>query len=300
MKKLLLFGIVLAIGFFAASYFKNQKIAQEISKQLDTVEAFKHGPITCNGLVKADCQMPNISYHGTLLAERVTLQGIDPLVQFKEGEFLTIPVKAKVKNAKFSLFDISSMFKNDIQKELKDFFAKYTKNYDITLDAAIVTDGKSVRDVDIVELYAKDKITPFRLSAKVTQIDTFPILHHFEGNFDFTNKRIVFYDFLDTMRKCCIDKFPKRYLQMSNEAIWNDIVMQTVAVLEINLKGQFIQEAERDFMEAMVAILQDKKNFLKLVARSKKETPLEQIVMMFFIAGPDAVKEAYDIKIEAK
>ncbi len=300
MKKLLLFMTILLIGFFAASYFKNQKIAEEIAKQLDTVQALKHGGIHCTGLVKADCEMQDIVYQDTRLAESVTLKGIDPLVQFHEGNFIEIPVEAEIKNAKFSLFDISSLLKNDIQKELKNFFSKYTKNYDISIKANFLTDGKRVRDIDIVDVDAQDKITPFLLKGKVSAIDTFPILDGFYAKFDFTNKRLVFYDFLDEMRRCCIKKFPERYLKMSNEAIWNDIVMQISAMLTMNLKNQFIQEGERDMMRAMLDILQDKKNYLVLDVKAKKKVPLEQTVMQFFIAGPDAVKAVYDMKIEAK
>ena len=300
MKKLLIFVTILAIGFLGASYFKNQKIAEEITKQLDTVQALKHGNIGCSGLVKADCEMKDVVYQDTRLAESVTLKGIDPLVQFHEGDFIEIPVEAEIKNAKFSLFDISSMLRNDVQKELKNFFTKYTKNYDISIKANFLTDGKRVRDVDILEVNAQDKITPFRLKGKVTQIDTFPILQGFQGTFDFSNRRIVFYDFIKEMRKCCLDKFPERYLKMSNEEIWNDMIAQTTAVLQMNMKSQFNQSLEKDLMQAMTALLQDEKNILELDVKAKKQTPLEQTVMMFFIAGPDAVKDVYDIKVKAR
>ncbi len=300
MKKLLILVVVLIAGALGLSYWKNDKIASEFSKQIDTVEALKHGTVSCEGFINADCRIDDISYQGLLLADSLTLKDIDPRVQFEEGTFINLPVHAEIKNAKYSLFDISSMLQDDVQKELKNFFTKYTKDYDISIKANFLTDGKRVRDVDILEVNAQDKITPFRLKGKVTQIDTFPILQGFQGTFDFSNKRIVFYDFIKEMRKCCLDKFPERYLKMSNEEIWNDMIAQTTAVLQMNMKSQFNQSLEKDLMQAMIALLQDEKNILELDVKAKKQTPLEQTVMMFFIAGPDAVKDVYDITVKAR
>ncbi len=300
MKKLLLLIIILIAGAFGLSYFKNTKIASEFTKQIDTVEALKHDAVTCEGFINADCRIDNITYQGLLLADSLTLKDIDPRVQFEEGTFINIPVHAEIKNAKFSLFDISSMLKDQVQENLKSFFNKYTKNYDISIRANFLTDGKRVRDVDILEVDAKDKITPFILKGKVTQIDTFPILQGFEASFDFSSKRIVFFDFIKEMRKCCLDKFPARYLKMSDNEIWDDIIKQTSEMLKFNMKNQFNQDLETDMMKALLALLEDKKNTLELDVKAKKQTPLEQTVMMFFIAGPDAVKEVYDIKVKAK
>ena len=300
MKKLLFFVLFLVVGAFALSYYKNMMIAKEFGKQIDTISALEHGPIRCTGLVNADCTIEMIRYQGHKLADEVTLSGIDPRVQFKEGEFINLPLHAKIKNAQYSLFDISSMLKNDIQKNLKSFFTKYTKNYDITIHANFLTDGKHVRDIEIVDLNAEDKITPFHLSGKIIHLDTFPILKDFHVNLDFTSKRIVFYDFLKAMRHCCIDQFPKRYLKMSDGEIWDDMIEQIVSVVKLNMKSQFNQSLEKDFMQVMLEILQDKKNFLEIDVKAKKDTPMEQTVMMFFIAGPDAVKEVYDIQVKAK
>lgn len=300
MKKLLILVVVLMAGIFGLSHFKNEKIASEFTKQIDTVASLKHGAVTCEGFINADCKIEGIMYQGLLLADSLTLKDIDPTVQFEEGTFINLPINAEIKNAKFSLFDISSMLKNDMQEELKNFFTKYTMDYDITIQANFLTDGKRVRDIDIVEVDAKDKITPFRLKGKVTQIDTYPILKGFQGSFDFSNKRIVFYDFIKEMRQCCLDKFPSRYLKMSDEEIWNDMIAQTSKVLKMNIKNQFNQDIETDLMKAMLALLQEKKNILELDVKAKKDTPLEQTVMMFFIAGPDAVKEVYEIKVKAK
>jgi hypothetical protein len=192
------------------------------------------------------------------------------------------------------------MLKDDIQEHLKAFFTRYTKNYDITIEANFLTDGKRVRDVKILDLEAADKITPFHIQGEIVNLDTFPILKSFHANFDFTGKRIVFYDFMKEMRSCCKDKFPERYLSMSDGEIWDDMIAQTVSVLKMNVKSQFNQTLETDFMQAMLAILQEEKNFLDIDVKAKKDTPLEQTVMMFFIAGPDAVKEVYDIKVKAK
>ncbi len=300
MKKLLLLVVIVIAGVFGLSYYKNEKIASEFTKQIDTVESFKHDAVTCEGFINADCRIDNITYQGLLLADSLTLKDIDPRVQFKEGEFINLPVHAEIKNAKFSLFDISSMLQDQVQEELKNFFTKYTMNYDITIKANFLTDGKRVRDVDILEVDAKDKITPFRLKGKVTQIDTFPILQGFQGSFDFSSKRIVFFDFIKEMRKCCLDKFPERYLKMSDGEIWDDMIEQTSKALKMNIKNTFNQDIETDLMKAMLALLEDEKNILELDVKAKKQTPLEQTVMMFFIAGPDAVKEVYDIKVKAK
>jgi len=300
MKKLLIFVIILIAGAFGLSHFKNDKIASEFTKQIDTVESLTHGPVSCEGFINADCSIEAITYQGLLLADSLTLKGIDPTVQFEEGTFINLPVNAEIKNAKFSLFDISSMLQDKIHEELKNFFTKYTMDYDISITANFLTDGKRVRDIDILELDAKDKITPFLLKGKVSQIDTYPILNGFEGSFDFSSKRIVFYDFIKEMRQCCLDKFPERYIKMSDEEIWNDMIAQTSEALKMNLKNQFNQDIETDLMKAMLALLQDERNILDLKVTAKKETPLEQTVMMFFIAGPDAVKEVYDIKVKAK
>jgi hypothetical protein len=297
---LLFLVIVLGVGSYGLSHYKNEKIVSEFTKKLDTVEAFSHGAITCEGFVKADCRIENIAYQGIALADSMTLQGIDPLVKFHEGDFISLPLSAKIHNAKFSLFDISNMLKDDIQKELKDFFKKYTSDYDVTIKASFLTDGTTMRDIKILDLQAEDKITPFQLEAKVTQLDTFPILENFHVSFDFSNKRIVFYDFMKDMRKCCKDKFPARYLEMKDGEIWEDMILQTSEVLKLNIKSQFNQDVETDFMKAMLALLQEEKNYLDIQVEAKKQTPLEQTVMMFFIAGPDAVKEVYDIKVKAK
>ncbi len=300
MKKLLILVVVIVAAVFGLSYYKNEKIASEFAKQIDTIDALKHGSIKCEGFINADCTIDTLRYQGALLADKLILRGIDPRVQFKDGEFINLPLHAEIKNAQYSLFDISTMLKNDIQENLKSFFSKYTKNYDITIDANFLTDGKSVRDIEIIKLDAEDKITPFVVSGKIVQLDTFPILERFHGSFDFSNKRIVFYDFMKSMRQCCLDKFPDRYLKMSDGEIWDDMIAQTVAVLKMNLKRTFNQELERDLMRAMLDLLQEKRNFLDIDVKAKKMTPLEQTVMMFFIAGPDAVKEVYDIKVEAK
>jgi len=304
MKKILLFllGLVLLLGAGAVglSYYKNDKIASEFSKKLDTVSNLSYASIACDGFVNADCTIKDIAYQGKMLADSVTLEGIDPRVQFKKGTFIKIPLSAKIKNAKFSLFDISSMMKNDIQVELKDFFTKYTKDYDIDIDATMTTDGESVRSVEIVKLDAKDKITPFILKAKVDKLDTFPALSNFHIAFDLSKKRVIFYDFLESMRQCCSDKIPERYVTMKNEEIWNDMIERTSISLSANVNNQFNQEIETQFMKAILVLLNDEKNTLSIDAVSKKETALEQVVMMFFLAGPDAVKSIYDIKVSAK
>jgi hypothetical protein len=102
------------------------------------------------------------------------------------------------------------------------------------------------------------------------------------------------------MRKCCKDKFPARYLEMKDGEIWEDMILQTSEILKLNIKSQFNQDVETDFMKAMLALLQEEKNHLDIQVEAKKQIPLEQTVMMFFIAGPDAVKEVYDIKVKAK
>jgi len=275
-------------------------IQSEFSKQLDTVSDLTYDDISCHGFVDAACHIDNLRYQGKLLADELILKGIDPTVRFHKGSFIEIPIDAEVKNAKFSLFDISNMLKDKMQAALKDFFAKYTKNYDIHLKANILTDGESVRAVDITDLDAEDKITPFRLSAKVSKLDTFPILEKLHGTFDFSNKRIVFYDLMKRMRVCCKDQFPKRYLKMSDGEIWDDMIKQTSKILKFNMQSQFNQTVETDLMKAMLVLLQEKKNILDIDVKAKKETPLEQTVMMFFIAGPDEVKDVYDMKVIAK
>ncbi len=300
MKKVGIALVVLLVGVFGLSFAKNKMIASEFTKQIDTVADLSHGKVSCKGLINADCSIDNIAYQGKILAERVTLNGIDPRVQFEKGTFINLPLDAKIHNAKMSLFDISSMLQDDIQKDLKDFFIKYTTNYDISIKANFLTDGNSVRAIKILDMNAKDKITPFSVQGEISQLDTFPILKSLHGEFDFSNKRIVFYDFMKRMRVCCKDKFPKRYLNMSDGEIWEDMIKQTSAVLKMNLKNQFNQSIERDVMQAMLVLLQEKKNRLDIDVKAKKDTPLEQTVMMFFIAGPDAVKEIYDIKVRAK
>ncbi len=300
MNKLLILVVVLIAGVFGLSHFKNEKIASEFTKQIDTVASLTHGPVVCEGFINADCRIDGITYQGLLLADSLILKDIDPTVQFEEGTFIDLPVSAEIENAKFSLFDISSMMQDGIREELKNFFTKYTTGYDINIKASFLTDGKRVRDIDILEVDAKDKITPFILKGKIVQLDSYPILKGFQGSFDFSNKRIVFYDFIKEMRQCCLDKFPQRYLKMSDEEIWNDMILQTSEMLKLNIKNQFNQDIETDLMKAMLALLQDEKNILDLKVTAKKDTPLEQTVMMFFIAGPDAVKEVYDIKVKAK
>ncbi|HIP47222.1 MAG TPA: hypothetical protein EYG95_06655 [Campylobacterales bacterium] len=300
MKKLLILVVVLIAGAFGLSHFKNAKIASEFTKQIDTVASFEHGTVTCAGFINADCKIEKIMYQGLLLADSLTLKDIDPTVQFEAGTFINLPVNAEIENAKFSLFDISSMLQDEVQEDLKNFFTKYTMDYDINIKANFLTDGQRVRDIDIVEVDAKDKMTPFILEGKIINIDTYPILKGFQGSFDFSHKRIVFYDFIKEMRKCCLDKFPERYLKMSDEEIWNDMISQTTEVLKMNIKNQFNQDIETDLMKAMLSLLQEEKNILELDVKAKKDTPLEQTVMMFFIAGPDAVKEVYDIKVRAK
>ncbi len=300
MKKLFILTLLLAGLAFGLSYFKNDKIASEFSKQIDTVSALSHGEVTCKGFINADCTIKDIVYQGLALADSLELKGIDPTMQFKEGVFTNIPLAAEIKNAKFSLFDISNMFKDDVQVDLKNFFTKYTTNYDIHIEANLLTDGKSARAVDIIKLDAEDKITPFVLSGKVTQLDTFPILNSFKGSIDFSNKHAVFNDFMKEMRGCCLEKIPARYAKMSDGEVWDDMIAQTSMMLEQSLKQQFNQDIETDMMKAMLALLKDEKNTLYIDVNAKKETPLEQTVMMFFIAGPDAVKEVYDIKVEAK
>ena len=302
MKKILLALVLfLGAGSVGLSYFKNDKIASELTKHIDTISALKHGPLTCKGFVKADCTISDIVYQGLSLADSVTLKGIDPTVQPSEGDFVRLPLEAEIKNAKFSLFDISSMFKNDMQKELKNFFTKYTTDYDITIKANFLTDATTVKEVEIVELNAQDKLTPFILKGKVAQLDTFPILEGFTGAFDLSNKHVVFNDLMKEMRACCKDKIPERYRKMRDAEAWDDMISQTSKALKMNIKNnQFHQGLEIDFMKAMLALLQDEKNTLELQVKSKKSVPLEQTVMMFFIAGPDAVKDVYDIKIKAK
>ena len=300
MIKLPIFLLIVVAGIFGLSTFKNSKIADELTQQLAGISALKHGDISCEGFINADCTIGEISYQDILLADSVVLKGIDPTVQLKEGVFVSIPLEAKIINAKLSLFDITNMLKDDVQKELKNFFNKYTSDYDITLKANFYTDGTRLRDIDIISLDAEDKMTPFVLSGKISQLDTSPILNGFKGAFDFSKKRIVFYDFMKEMRMCCPDKIPAQYVEMSDEEVWDDMIAQTSQFLKLNIKNQFNQSIETDLVKAMIAILQDEKNTLQLEVIAKKETPLEQTMMMFFIAGFDAVKEVYDIKVEAK
>ena len=300
MIKLPIFFVILVAGVFGLSTFKNSKIADEFTKQLAGISALKHGDISCEGFINADCTIGEISYQDILLADSAVLKGIDPMVQFKEGVFVSVPLEAKITNAKLSLFDISNMLKDDVQKELKNFFIKYTSDYDITLKANFFTDGTRMRDINIISLDAEDKMTPFVLSGKISQLDTSPILKGFKGAFDFSKKRIVFYDFMKEIRMCCPDKIPAQYAEMSDEEVWDDMIAQISQFLKLNIKNQFNQSIETDIVKAMLAILQDEKNTLQLEVIAKKETPLEQTVMMFFIAGPDAVKEVYDIKVEAQ
>ena len=300
MKKLLFIAIILGVGAVGLSYFKNTKITSEFLKQIDKVTNLTHGKMTCTGFIKADCSLENIAYKGTLLADSMTLRGIDPMVQPTEGEFITLPLEATIHNAKFSLFDISAMLKDNFQQELQSFFKKYTTDYDIHIKAEFLTDGRGVRDINIIDLFAEDKITPFHISTVVKQLDTFPVLETLHASFDVSHKRLVFFDFMKAMRKCCKDKFPERYLEMSDIEIWDDMVHQTVAAVKLSLKGQFNQGVEVAFMKALLDILEDQKNAFDVSVTAKKPTPLEQTVMMFFIAGPDSVKDVYDIQVKAK
>jgi len=300
MIKLPIFLLIVVAGTFGLSTFKNSKIADELTQQLAGISALKHGDISCEGFINADCTVGEISYQDILLADSVVLKGIDPTLQLKEGVFVSIPLEAKIINAKLSLFDITNMLKDDVQKELKNFFNKYTSDYDITVKANLYTDGTRLRDIDIISLDAEDKMTPFVLSGKISQLDTSPILKGFKGAFDFSKKRIVFYDFMKEMRMCCPDKIPAQYVEMSDEEVWDDMRAQTSQFLKLNIKNQFNQSIETDLVKAMISILQDEENTLKLELIAKKETPLEQTMMMFFISGFDAVKEVYDIRVEAK
>ncbi len=300
LRFLIFLALVLGGGSFALSTYKNNKIAEEFSKKIDTVSDFTHGPILCEGFIKADCHIDNLAYQGLALADSMTLRGIDPLVKFNEGDFISLPLSATLHNVKYSLFDISSLLKDDIQNELQSFFKQYTSDYDVNVAATFWTDGTTVRALKIDKMKVDDKITPFTLSGSIKQLDTYPILEDAHGSFDFTKKRTVFNDFMKSMRGCCKDKFPERYLKMSDTQIWDDMTYQTSEILKLNLKNTFNQQIEKDLMQAMLELLQDKKNFLTIDVKAKKETPLEQTVMMFFIAGPDAVKEIYDINIKAK
>ena len=300
MIKLPIFLLIVVAGTFGLSTFKNSKIADELTQQLAGISALKHGDISCEGFINADCTVGEISYQDILLADSVVLKGIDPTLQLKEGVFVSIPLEAKIINAKLSLFDITNMLKDDVQKELKNFFNKYTSDYDITVKANLYTDGTRLRDIDIISLDAEDKMIPFVLSGNISQLDTSPILNGFKGAFDFSKKRIVFYDFMKEMRMCCPDKIPAQYVEMSDEEVWDDMRAQTSQFLKLNIKNQFNQSIETDLVKAMISILQDEENTLKLELIAKKETPLEQTMMMFFISGFDAVKEVYDIRVEAK
>ena len=301
MNKIFISTVVLIGTIFALFQVKNGMIEKEFRVQVESVSDLSYENISCGGmLLKSECSIYNIAYQKTKVAERVTIYNIDPTVSFQDGDFIELPLDAKIVGIYDSMFDISSLFNDEIAKSMESFFKKYTSGYDADIQAIMLTDGKTVKSVNITKLDVQDKLTPFIISANIKNINTFPILQSFQGTFNLSKKRIIFYDFITQMRECCKDKIPSRYIRMNNEETWNHMISQTISILDLNLKKKFNQNLEINIMNAAKKILQEEKTNFFFDLKAKQAVPLEEIVMKLFLVGPDILLENYDITVKAK
>ncbi len=300
MKKIII-SIVVIIGIIIVLFqIKNRMIEKEFQKQIASVSELSYKRVECSGLLlKTECSIYDIKYQKNKIADRVTIYNIDPTVKFKDGNFIDLPLDAKIEGISRSMFDISSLFHDEISKKMENFFKKYSSNYSAMIKAVMRTDGKTIKAVNIKELNVKDRLTPFIMSANIKDINTFPILESFQGTFDLSEKRIIFYDFITQMKKCCLDKVPLRYQNMNNEDIWNSMIEETIAVLDINLNKEFNQNLEIDIMNTAKIILKEEKNNFFFNIKAKKEIFLEEVVMKLFLVGPDTLLENYNITVKA-
>ena len=300
MNKIIISILIIVATTITLFQIKNNMIEEEFQKQIENTHDLSYKKIECSGLLlKSDCSIYEIKYQQTKVADKVTIYNIDPTITFQEGNFIDLPLDAKIEGINSSMFDISSLFHDEIAKKMESFFKKYTSGYSATIEATMLTDGKTIKAINVKELNVKDKLTPFVISANIKNINTFPILESFQGTFDLSEKRIIFYDFITQMKKCCIDKMPSRYKNMSNEEIWNHMIKQTISILDINLNKKFNQELEIDIMNTAKQILQEEKNNFFFDIKAKKTIQLEEVIMKLFLVGPDILLENYEIKVKA-
>ncbi len=300
MNKIIISILIIVATTITLFQIKNNMIEEEFQKQIENTPNLSYTKVECSGLLlKSDCSIKDIKYKNTKVADEVTIYNIDPTITFEDDNFINLPLDAKIVGINSSMFDISSLFHDEIAKKMESFFKKYTSGYSATIKATMLTDGKTIKNINVKELNVKDKLTPFVISINLKNINTFPILQRFQGTFDLSEKRIIFYDFITQMKNCCIDKIPSRYKTMSNEEIWNHMIKQTISILDINLKKKFNQNLEIDIMNTAKKILQEEKNNFFFDIKAKKTIRLEEVIMKLFLVGPDILLDNYDIKVKA-
>jgi hypothetical protein len=288
MTKLIILFIILLGGAFGLSYYKNETISKEFSKQLSTMKNLEHKKIKCDGFLKSDCSISSPKFKGILIADEIKVLGIDPTIIPKQGEFVEIPLKIDLKNAKFSIWDALS--KQESSPQMQKFLKKYSGDYDISASLALLSDGDSVKSLKIVDLKADDKFLPFDLRGEVDGLDGSVILKGLDATFDFSKKRVMFDDFVDSMRECCIDDFPAEYKVMSKDELYVEF-MKKIKSSDFRVPA---------LNESLSILSDDKKKILHLAITGKSDTPLSKMLLPFLMGGTRVVDQFFDISVEAR
>ncbi len=282
---LLLIGIV---GIFGLSYYKNELIKKELTKELDSIDLIGHKEIECSGLLKSDCTIYNPTLKRVLIADSVIINDLDPTAIPRDGEFKKIPVSLSLKGVKYSLWDLLAQKRE--ASEVGNFLKKYKQDYNIKAKLLIDSDGERVRGIKVLNLKADDKLIPYALKGEVSGLDQALIIQALDLNFDFSNKRAIFDDFVASMRECCIDDFPLKYKQMSNDELYDEFKHR---LNEIDLGLPSLDQA-------LLVISDDTKKDLSISIHSKSQTPISQVILPFFMLGPRVIDKYFDIKIEVR
>jgi hypothetical protein len=286
-KLIILFTIIIA-SVFGLSYYKNKTISKEFSKQLSTMKNLEYKDIKCDGFLKSDCSISNPKFKGVLIADELIVSDIDPTIMPKQGEFLEIPLRIDLKNTKFSIWDALS--KQESSPQMQKFLKKYSGDYDISSSLTLLSDGYSVKSLKILDLKADDKFLPFDLSGEVDGLDGAVILKDLDATFDFSKKRVMFNDFVDSMKECCVDDFPDRYKMMSKDELYSEFKEN---IKDIDLQIESLNDA-------ISVLSDDKKHILHLSIKGKSDTPISKMLLPFLMGGTRVVDQFFDISVEAK
>ena len=288
MIKLIIFLLIATAGVFGLSYYKNETISKEFAKQLDVMKELEHKEISCSGFLKSDCSIASPTFKGFLLADEIKISDIDPTIVPKQGEFVEIPLKIDLKNAKFSIWDALS--KQESSPQMQKFLKKYSGDYDISSSLSVLSDGVGLKSLKILDLKADDKFLPFSLKGEVDGLDSSVILKKIDATFDFAKKRVMFDDFVDSMKECCIDDFPPEYKDMSKDELYEKFIQK---IKEVDLGVESLNSA--------TSVLSDKdKKTLHFAINGKSDKPLKQMLLPFLMGGTRVVDQFFDIRVEAR
>ncbi len=284
--RLVIFIIVIILALLGISHYKNSFIAKELTKELDKNPAITQKEVTCSGFIKSDCTITEPKVNALVLSDSVTIEGIDPTVMPKEGEFKPIKLKIEAKGVRYSLWDF--LKKNPLFGTNRDFFQKYGKKYDVDADFVALSDGKTVRSIDVVRLKADDKMLPFELSTKADSLDKELVLKHLDINLNLSKKREIFNDFITIAKKN--GTLPPQMASKSNQEIISEI---SSMMLRNSTSIRALDEVTK-------ALLDANSTSLSVKIDAKSDTPISKMLIPLVLSQGGALEEFFDIEVKAK